>query len=307
MTRRRPKALSPGATIRLISPASPFAPDRLDRCAAWLREVGYNVEVGKNAFATGSYLAGADEGRIEDINDAFFDSAVDAVYCTRGGYGCARIMPSLDPAALAATGKFFLGFSDITTLHLALNAHGLATVYAPMALTFHRPRDAWVYESFLNVLSGKDPIPANIPRATTVVGGKAKGVMTGGCLCLLTDSLATSFALEARGKIVLIEDVDEPPHRVDAMLTHLLNAGAIQDAAGFVVGEMTRSDEHVDDSIGGADWREIVADRLRPLGRPLVLDFPFGHANNMLSLPLGIRAELDADAGTLTYLEPLCR
>ena len=105
---------------------------------------------------------------------------------------------------------------------------------------------------------------------------------------------------------MVIEDVDVPPHRVDAMLTHLLNSGALDGVAGIVVGEMTRTDEKTDDSIGGTSWRTIVEERLKPLGVPMVIDFPFGHAKNMLTLGLGVRAELDADAGTLTYTESLC-
>jgi len=139
-----------------------------------------------------------------------------------------------------------------------------------------------------------------------MVGGQVDGVVVGGCLCLLTDSIGTPNTLDATDKILLIEDVDEAPHRVDAMLTHLLNAGIAQTAAGFLIGEMTRSDERVDQGIGGQPWKEIIRDRLAPLGKPLVTDFPLGHAKNMLTLPLGIRARLDADRGTLEYLERLC-
>jgi muramoyltetrapeptide carboxypeptidase len=123
---------------------------------------------------------------------------------------------------------------------------------------------------------------------------------------LLCDSLCTPDALETDGRIVLIEDVDEQPHRIDAMLTHLILANKLQKAAGVVIGEMTRTDRRYDSSIGRRPWREIVRERVAPLGVPAIIDFPFGHARNMLSLPLGIRARLDASAGTLTYLEHLC-
>jgi len=112
--------------------------------------------------------------------------------------------------------------------------------------------------------------------------------------------------MAARGKIVLLEDVDEQPHRIDAMLTHLLNTNSLDGAAGIVVGEMTRTDDRIDPKIGGTPWREMVMERLGPLEIPMIFDYPMGHAAQMLSLPLGIRASLDANAGTLTYLEPLC-
>ena len=121
-----------------------------------------------------------------------------------------------------------------------------------------------------------------------------------------TDSLGTPESIDCEGKIVLIEDVDEHPHRIDAMLTHLINARQIQRAAGIVVGEMTGTDDKPDKSIGGKPWRAIVEERLKPLGVPAIINYPFGHAKNMLSLPMGVKALLDADKGTLTYLESPC-
>jgi muramoyltetrapeptide carboxypeptidase len=215
-------------------------------------------------------------------------------------------MSLLDLGRIARSGKLFVGFSDITTLHLALNNRGLPTVYAPMALTLAYDREPWVIESFKAALKGEGTIPESAPKGHTLVKGQNEGQVTGGCLCLLTDSIGTSDSIDAEGKIVIIEDVDEAPHRVDAMLTHLINAEILPKAAGIVIGEMTRTDNKVDEGIGGRPWMEIVEERLRPLGIPTIVNFPFGHAPNMLSLPLGIRARLDADAGTLTYLESHC-
>lgn len=302
----KPKALRPGNTIRLVSPASPLPPEKVQAFAQMMEAAGYGVGIGDHAFAREHYLAGSDELRAADLQAAFADERVDAVVCTRGGYGCARLMSRLDLDAIARSEKLFLGFSDITTLHLALNRRGLPTVHSPVALTFTVDREPWVRESFLDVLSGRCPIPEAAPRGKTLVPGQAEGVVTGGCLCLITDSIGTPDPIDCNGKIVLIEDVDENPHRIDAMLTHLLLSGEIQKAAGIVIGEMTRTDEKEDESIGGMPWRDIVRDRLGSLDVPSIVGFPFGHCQNMLSLPLGIRARLDADAGTLTYLESIC-
>ncbi len=302
----KPRALRPGDRIEMVSPASPVDAEKVQRAKGLLEAEGYRVTFGAHAFDRTDYLAGTDEDRASDLQAAFEDQDVAAVLCTRGGYGAARLLPSLDVAAMAASRKLFLGFSDISTLHLALNAQGLATVHAPMALSLSVDREPWVVESFKEVLKGGDPIAEGAPRGETVVGGRGRGAVTGGCLCLLTDSLATRFPLDPGGKILLIEDVDENPHRIDAMLTHLLNSGLVQRAAGIVVGEMTRSDDMVDVSIGRRPWKEIVTERLAPLGIPMVVGYPFGHCPNMLSLPLGIGAELDADAGTLRYVESLC-
>lgn len=125
-------------------------------------------------------------------------------------------------------------------------------------------------------------------------------------MCLLGDSIGTADALDAEGKILLLEDVDENPHRVDAMLTHMLNCGILQSAAGIVIGEMTNTDDIADKKIGAWPWRKIVEDRVKPLGIPTVTDFPWGHMKTMLSVPLGVMAKLDANAGTLEILESPC-
>ncbi len=303
----RPRPLRHGGLIEIVSPASPVAREKLDDAIYLLENQGYRVRLAKHALSSfGGFLAGPDEERASDLDAAFTDPEVAAVLCARGGYGCGRLMQMLDFDKMAASGKLFVGFSDVTVLHLALNRRGLPTVYAPMALTFSVPREPWVVDSFLSALRGEVSIPANAPRGEIVVPGIAEGVVTGGCLCLLCDSIGTNEPLDTTDRILLIEDVDEPPHRLDAMLTHLLNTGLAQKAAGFVIGEMTGTEEKIDLKIGSLGWRDIFIERLGRLGKPMILNFPFGHMKTMLSLPLGIKAKLDAEQGTLSYTEPLC-
>ncbi|HSI74010.1 MAG TPA: LD-carboxypeptidase [Fimbriimonas sp.] len=302
----KPRALKPGDTIAFVSPASPIAPEKLEFATNILESEGYGVRLMPNALAAEGYLAGSDEQRARDLQDAFADDEIAAVYCTRGGYGCARLFPHLDLDAIAQSRKLFLGFSDVTTLHIALNRRGLPTVHAPMGITLSSPREPWVVESFTNVLKGINDLPTGATRGETVIGGVAEGKLVGGCMCLICDTIGTPDEIMTDDAILLLEDVDEAPHRVDAMVTHLLNAGLAQKAAGFLIGEMTRTDERIDEGIGGMPWKELLRDRLAPLGKPMVFDFPLGHAKQMLSLPLGIPARLDADSGTLEYLESLC-
>lgn len=302
----KPRALKPGDTLRIVSPSSPLPPEKLHFVTSLLEGEGYRVQLGNHTLDADAYLAGRDEDRAKDVQDAFDDPEVDAVYCSRGGYGCARLFPYLDLDRIASSGKMFLGFSDITTLHIALNNRGLATVHSPMGITLSVPREPWVIDSFLRTLTGDTAVPSDAPRGEALVPGVAEGAVVGGCLCLITDSIGTPNAIDVRDRILVIEDVDENPHRVDAMLTHLLNAGTLAGCRGIVVGEMTRTDEKVDEGIGGKPWLEIVRDRLGPLGIPLMTGYPFGHMKNMLTVPLGIRARMDAEAGTLTYLESLC-
>lgn len=302
----KPRALRPGDSIALVSPASPISEDRLQGAIKLIEESGYRVKLMPHALESDFHLAGTDEARASDLQAAFDDPEVKAVYCTRGGYGCARLIKHLDLDRIAASEKLFLGFSDITTLHAALNRRGLPTVYAAMCLTFNWTRQPFVWQSVLNALTGVVEIPAEAPKGQTVVGGAAEGKVVGGCLCLITDSIGTPDQVEFKDNLLIIEDVDEAPHRVDAMLTHLINAGLAQQVAGFIIGEMSGSDEKVDEGIGGKPWMDIVLERLKPVGKPMVVNFPFGHIKNMVSLPLGIKARLDADAGTITYLESHC-
>lgn len=303
---RKPSALRPGDRIRVVSPASPLGPDQVEEGVRLLKDEGYEVILGDSVFERAGYLAGTDEQRAADITTAFQDPDCRAVICSRGGYGCARLLEHLDLDQMAESGKMLCGFSDVTTLHLALNRRGLVTYHTPMLITLSVQREPWVIESFTNLLKGSDPFPMAATPAETVVGGTAEGVITGGCMCLLSDSLSTLDPLDAAGKILLIEDVDENPHRIDAMFTHFRNAGILQSAAGIVIGEMTGTDDRVDEKIGAMPWREIVLDRLRGIDVPTVINFPFGHMRTMLSIPLGVRARLDADQGRLQLLESPC-
>ncbi|MBI1331871.1 MAG: LD-carboxypeptidase [Armatimonadetes bacterium] len=303
----KPKALKPGDTIGLVSPASPLTREKAATGIRLLEEQGYQVKEYPSTYAATGYLAGSDEARAKDLTDAFLDPETQAVYCARGGYGCARLLPYLDFDQLAATEKLFIGFSDITVLHACLNRRGLPTVHGPMAITVGYERQPWVYESLFRALRGDDPIPPEAFTGKCLKPGAATGEVVGGCLILICDLIGTPEQIDMTDKIILLEDVDEAPHRVDAMLTHLLNSGSIQKAAGIVIGEMTRTDERVDKGIGEMPWREIVADRLSGLDMPIIIDFPCGHAPQMLSLPFGIRAEMDAARGTMNYIESLCK
>jgi len=299
----KPRALKPGSHIRIVSPASAINPDQTEDGIKLLEQEGYRVSLGDHVYDRKYYLAGDDQTRAADFMAAVNDDDVDCIICSRGGYGCARLMPFLELDAIVNSGKQICGFSDITTLHLALNKRGLVTLHTPMMITFSVERVDWVYDSFREILKGGNPFPASSKAAETLVPGTAEGEITGGCLCLMTDSFGTDYELDCRGKIVVIEDVDEDPHRIDAMLTQLINNGQLKQAAGIVVGEMTGTDERADPKIGSWPWREIIEDRIIPLGIPSVVNFPFGHMKTMLSLPMGIQARLDADTGRLSLLE----
>lgn len=302
----KPRKPRPGAAARIVSPSGPIFDLNLEPTIALLSQMGFRVELAPNVRGHWHYLAGTDAERAADLQAAFDDPNVDLVFCSRGGYGCARLLPYLDLDRMAASRKLFVGFSDITVIQLALNRRGLATIYGPMSHHLQREHAEWTRESLTECLAGGSAIPDVAPIGHCEIPGVAEGVTIGGCLTLLADACGTPDQPHCSGKIVLLEDVGEQAYRVDARLTQLLNSNAIQDAAGFVVGEMTGTNEKNDEPSKARTWQEVVRERLGPLGKPMVFDFPFGHIDNSLSLPLGLRARLDAGAGRLEYLESLC-
>lgn len=294
-----PSPICPPATLGLVSPASCCDEPTLTKARAALHGLGFRTKLFPHALDDFHGYAGTDQDRAADLTSAFLDPDVDGVLCVRGGYGCARILPYLDLPTLAQMHKPFLGYSDITALHLALQQNGLVTFHSPVLTTFADGLPDWSLSSFLNTLAGEFNAPAESPKARTINGGIASGTVSGGCLTLLTDSLGTPNEFNGNGKIVLLEDVNERPHRIDAMLTHLIEAGALARVRGFVVGEMTGTNEHVGPR--GFSWEAIVEERLGRFEVPMIFGYPFGHLKAMLTIPIGCIATLNANEGTLNY------
>ena len=185
---RKPRALHPGDQVRVVSPASPLKPEQIENGVRFLEAQGYAVSIAEHALDSDGYLAGSDDDRARDLQDAFEDPDVHCVFCSRGGYGCARLLTRLDIDEMARSGKMFCGFSDVTTLHLALNHAGLATFHTPMLISLSVEREGWVYDSLAGLLAGESSVPSGAPTGETLVPGTAEGVLTGGCLSLLADS-----------------------------------------------------------------------------------------------------------------------
>lgn len=305
---RRPKALRPGDTIGIVAPSSVADAELLRRGIAIMEARGYRVVVGENVLATAEhcdYFAGSDAQRAADLNAMFARPDVDAVFCARGGTGAARLLPLLDRNTLAAHPKIFLGYSDITSLHLAIGQSAdLVTFHAKMACGLDDMSET-AAEVFWKLLEQPEPygtLPAAPETMETLVPGTVEGELAGGCLCILSHACGTPYAPDFRGKIVLIEEVGEAIYRADRCLIQLRNAGLLEQAAGFVVGHLTRWQEEEKEgsrNTPAALWKDILA----PLGKPTLTGFPFGHEPDPLSLPLGVRACLDAEARALTLLE----
>ncbi|MGW3812669.1 S66 peptidase family protein [Streptomyces sp. NPDC005046] len=300
----RPARLTPGARVAVVAPSGPIPEERLVAGLDILRGWDLDPIVAPHVLDRHSefgYLAGTDADRAADFQAAWCDPDVAAVLCARGGYGAQRMVDLLDWDAIRAAGpKVFLGFSDITALHEAFATRvGLATLHGPMvaAVDFLKNTRAQDHlratllepESVRTIASGE---------AAALVPGKARGVTLGGCASLLAADLGTPHArTSARGGLLLIEDIGEEAYRLDRILTQLLRAGWLDGVAGIALGSWVDCGPY-------EGLRAVFADRLGGLGVPVVEHFGFGHAEGALTMPFGLRAELDADAGTLTLDEP---
>jgi muramoyltetrapeptide carboxypeptidase len=298
--RRRPPALAPGDAVRLVSPSGPTRPERVARGIALLSGWGLRVRTAAHTFDRTGYFAGGDEHRLADLNAALRDPEVRGIVCTRGGYGAQRIVDGLDLDAVRADPKVLVGFSDITALQLALfQGAGLATVHGPGAAWLDERTPQVSAASLRAAVMTARPVviaadPAEATAAATVPG-HAEGVLLGGNLSLLAASIGTRDLPALHGVILLIEEVGEPPYKVDRMLTHLSRAGLLEQVAGVALGQFTDCTDGLPVSIV-----DVLVERLGGLGVPVLGGLPVGHGYGQLTVPLGVPARLDARAGTLT-------
>jgi len=297
-------------TIGIVSPSSGARNDRLEKGIAILEAAGYRVSLGDHVFDRHGYLAGTDSARAADFTDLFTRKDVDAVFCARGGYGAARIMRLVEWDIVARNPKLFVGYSDITTIHLALERRSrLMSIYGPMVASLGAGLSESCAGLFWKMVTSSEligRIGASEGNIRTFVGGKVQGRLAGGCLALLAAAVGTPDAPDFNGRIVLLEDVDEAAYRADRYLMQLLHAGILEQAAGFVIGTVTDWEKQDKGPLGITlqhVWQDIIA----PLGKPTILGFPCGHEPDPVTIPLGCLAELDADACALTLLESAVR
>lgn len=301
---RKPTAIRTGDTIAFAAPASSVTQDKFAYAVSAFQSRGYSVVIGECCEPKTPDDSWTDEERVAEIRRFWADDAVKAIICVRGGYGCARLLEHIDIREFAEHPKLFAGFSDITTLHIALNNAGLITLHAPMGTTLTADSPSWVIDALFESLEGRIPSVPPEPEIQTIVGGIAEGRLAGGCVRLICDSLGTLHEIDTKDKILVMEDIDESPHRVDAMLTHLRNSEKLQQAAAYVIGEFSGTNEKRKDTEASPTWQEVVKERLISLRKPTIIGFPIGHKPENMTLPLGAMARLDAERGTLECLEP---
>ncbi|MEU6096326.1 LD-carboxypeptidase [Streptomyces sp. NPDC047079] len=300
----RPSRLAPGARVAVVAPSGPVVEERLAAGLDLLRAWELDPVVGPHVLDRHPdfpYLAGTDADRAADFQAAWCDPDVAAVLCARGGYGAQRMVDLLDWDALRAAGpKVLVGFSDITALHEACAVRlGLVTLHGPMVSSVAFLKNARAQEHLRATLFAPESVTTiGAHGGTTLVPGRARGVTLGGCLSLLAAELGTPHARAgARGGLLMIEDIGEEAYRVDRILTQLLRSGRLDEVAGIALGSWKECGPY-------ELLRKVLTDRLGGLGVPVVEEFGFGHGEGALTIPLGVEAELDAGAGTLTLAQP---
>ncbi len=312
----KPPALKLGDTVGLITPGTYVSdPDRLALVKRTVEYFGLRPRLGRNVAKRTGYLGGTDEERLEDLHAMFRDPEVKAVFCIRGGVGSSRLLDRIDYGIIRKNPKIFLGYSDITSLHLAIHKRaGLVTFHGPVMIS---PFTDYTQTWFRKALFESAPLGAiaNPPESNalrpshmlrTIRPGRARGPLVGGNLTLLTQLMGTPFEVETRGCVLFLEDVDEQPYNIDRMLTQLRLAGKFDGVAGIVWGECSdcvprefRPSFESTFSTG-----EVVDQILGKLNVPVLSGLTIGHTSDQATLPIGVAATLDATRCELSVDEP---
>jgi muramoyltetrapeptide carboxypeptidase len=305
----KPPRLRRGDVIGLVSPAgAPSSEEKIARGVDYFEGLGYRVKLGPHVAAQHGYFAGTDAQRRNDLNAMLNDPQVKAIFAVRGGYGSPRLLPFVDYRAVRRQPKILVGFSDITALQLALfRRTGLVTFSGPLpGVDFWRKPDPYTEEHFWRLLTstrpaGPLPGPENKPLRPRI-RGRARGRLLGGNLSLVVSSLGTPFSPDYRGALLVLEDVREGFRHLDRMFTQLRNAGILRQINGLVLGKFTEC-KPGDSARPHLNLGEIVAEVLSWVTAPAVEGLQYGHVTRKLTLPFGVRAQLDANRGTLSVLE----
>jgi muramoyltetrapeptide carboxypeptidase len=300
--RLKPDLLRRGDRVRLIAPASPFDHEAFRAGKRVLEGLGVVPVVGQEEFARDGFLAGSDQRRAEKLTEALGEEDTKAVWCIRGGYGTARVLPLLDLRSLRRHPKLLIGFSDVTALLVQLTRPGgFVTIHGPVITQL--PRLPATDLRWLKALLFGTRAPQRVPlgRTRTLVPGKAEGTLVAGNLSTLASLAGTPFAPDLRDTVLCLEDVNEQAYRLDRLFWQIVSAGLLKGVRGVVVGELVGCKPG---GTGRHSARSVLERAIVALGLPALSGAAFGHGRRNLALPVGVRARLDAGVRTLTLLEP---
>ncbi len=307
----KPPALREGDTVAIVAPASNLKADYLARGVAELERLGFRATYEPGILDQARYTAGSDQRRANELMRAFADPEVKAVWAARGGYGAMRLFDLLDEDALRRHPKIFIGYSDVTALHLYFyRRFGWVTFHGPMAAKdLAGGEEHYDRDTLIGTIANASPLGEIKSEMTEMLHRGAhrtvSGRLLGGCLSLIAAMMGTPDELDTRGAILFLEDTATKPFAIDRMLQQLRLAGKFDEAVGIVFGEMTDCVQHADQ---GYQIQDALAERTADLNLPVMFGLPSGHSpRGNLTLPLGVMATLDADRGVLSIDEAAVR
>lgn len=302
----KPKKLQKGDLVGLVAPASHANREDIDKSIKYLKKLGFNIKIADNIYLKDYSYAGSDDKRAEGINKMFENEEVDAIFCIRGGYGVHRILDKIDYESISKNPKIFMGYSDITALHIAINNNSnLITFHGPMTVSDMKDGlDDFSFESFENTLmSGGEIIDLVNPKDEKIKvlsKGKACGILTGGNLALIAGTIGTPYEIDSKDKILFIEDIGEFTFKIDRMLMQLKLAGKLDELKGIILGDFNNCKKQDE---GDASLMEVFEDLLLPLNIPIISNVKSGHCTPNITLPMGALVEIDTDKNEIKIIE----
>jgi len=290
-----PPLLPSGSLLHIVAPASPFDRARFDAGLA-LIEAHYRTRVPEALFARTRFLAGDDRARSQAFQAALADPEAGAIVAARGGYGATRLLPDLDVETVRRANKWLVGFSDVTALHALWARARVCSIHGPMVASLGDASEP-VRAAWFALLAGEPP--PSLADLVCVRPGRVRGRLLGGNLTVLAALVGTPFMPDLRGGVLMLEDITERPYRLDRTLTSLLQAGVLRDVVGVVLGQFTQCESGPD----GASALDVLCERLGTLNVPIAANAPFGHVPDNVPMLLGAQVDLDAQRGSLHFLE----
>ncbi|MBN1350404.1 LD-carboxypeptidase [candidate division KSB1 bacterium] len=308
-----PPQLKAGATVGIVSPSSPPSDEKKFQTGLdYLQQKGFKVVVGEHCLSRYGYLAGLDVERAEDLNQMFRNPEIDAIICSRGGYGAPRILHLIDYEAIKANPKIFVGYSDITALQQAIYAKtGLVTFSGPMvAVEMGRGIESFTEKQFWPLLTNDGPdylsLNSTAPYDFDILKpGIAEGRLMGGCLSVLAGIIGTPYMPEYRDTILILEDIDEEPYSIDRNLSHLKAAGIFEQVRGIIFGQFLDS-EPEDPSKPSLTIEQVVGDLIADLSIPVIMNYAYGHGMQKYTIPIGGKVRLNTHEKSINLIENVC-
>ncbi|MFH1195917.1 MAG: LD-carboxypeptidase [bacterium] len=305
----KPQKISRGDLIGIIAPASSVTDDSLiQKSYNYFEGLGYKVRLGKNIYKKNGYLAGTDEQRLVDLHDFFSDKNIKAIFCLRGGYGSGRLLDKINYDMIKKNPKIFVGYSDITSLQMAfLSKVGLVTFSGPMAATdficeLHPNAEDFFWRIITSNKKIGKVINPNREKFNIIKKGQSEGILVGGNLSILISLFGTGYLPLLKNFILLLEEINENPYKIDRMLNQLRLAEYFKNMRGVILGEFVDCNEP-DKNKNSLSLNEVIIDYFGKMKIPIISNFMYGHINEKLTIPFGIKSKLNASRSSVEILE----